>query len=943
MKASVGVKRLLMYALILLCILFIGFLAYFFARNDEQITFTVEEGTVLYLNVGEEDLKLPILHEEPHADTTITVSVSDSEILLYSEATLTFKAIKGGMASVTITPSNKDFGPYRFDVMVGEGSVSNPWYVSSALQLAKIGGSGENAWELTDSYEMINDINLANYYTTENPYFTPIGTRANSFAGNFNGNGFTIDNLKINTELSEVGFFGAVSAYGNVEGIKFDNLEIVSNGSYSSVGSVAGVNFGTVSRVIVNGKINSTQASSVGGIVGTNDYSVASATVASASATIDFSGAFDYVGGVVGANNAGIIFNTKADININATSLTGYFGGIVGRNIANTLGQYSYTRPVVKNSYAIIDSTNVVGNCGVIVGNNTEKSNPYFEVNKYVSNYGYSSSITVACADGKTPIESEMKIVAKDELQSDTLFAGWDFENAWQMVVYPEINIENPAGYHGEYIPGSAYTNEAEVKNAMKAMINNPNANTTFTINTGNTIEIDCYELKNNTLWTPVGTDEAPFNNKLIVEEGTTLIFKNIKFADSSQEVGFFGTMQDGLVKNVTFKDIKANGKENGKIAGGIVCRMINSTLEKCIVDGASLTNYETAGLIAGTLNNCTVKDCKVALTNVDLENLLDNSYANVLYYGGVAGTSYNSNISNCSVDMANIKSTVDGVVYAGGIIGNAVHTSVSYCTNLGLNIVSQQSNGYYGGLIGATTGKTVIEKSYNLGKIEASASGSSQAGGLVGNNASEAVVKTSFSKTPKVQAKNVGGLVAYNSGTITECYSDGEYIGYDIGGLASINAGTIYNCYTLASIVGIGNKNNAAAGLVAFLPESGNVKLCFSTATISGDDCKCFAETSARIRYTGFENFFDNLLGGYAPGSLTDCVVINYGSATVQNKLIFGSQKSWVECTDDDCRGLTANNPFEIAGFTTKAINIWTYPIGEYPTLTNCITEPVA
>lgn len=944
MKASVGVKRLLMYALILLCILFVGFLAYFFARNDEQITFTIEEGSVIYKNKGDE-FALPIVHEDAHSDTTISVTITNAEVLIYSEPTATFKAMSGGMASVTITPSNDDFGPYRFDIMVGDGSVSNPWYVSDAISLANIGRStDEGAWLITDSYEMINDINLENSYTEEKPYFEPIGTKANPFAGNFNGNGYVIENLKINGDYAQVGLFGVVSAYGNVEGVRLENFEIVSNGLDASVGSIAGINYGTVSRIIAKGTINSAQASVVGGIVGINDYATGSATVSNVSATVDFSGTYSYLGGVVGMNNAGVLFNTKAYINVDITSLTNYFGGVLGENNANTLGEYGYTRPIVKNNYAIIETTNTTQNSGIIIGKNNETANSYVETNKYVSNYGYSASITALCANGKTANDSEMKAVSKDELQSDALFVGWDFNGAWEMVVYPEINIEAPADYHGEYIPGSALTNENDVKNALNTMFSNPNSNVTYTINTGNTIEIDCYELKSNNPWTPIGTAEQPFNCKLIVENGTTLIFKNIQFADGAEYVGFFGVMQDAYVSNITFKDIKANGVETGKVAGGIVNQMINSTLDKCVVDGVMLKNYEVAGFIAGTTNNSSIKNCSVVLTNLDLENAIYNTFALNIYYGGIAGTTYNSTVSNCSVDMAIIKSDIANAnAYIGGIVGNISNSTISYGSNIGLNINSSQAFGYYGGIAGATTGKSVVEKSYNLGKIEISANNYSEAGGLVGNNSAESTVRTSFSKTPKVQAKNVGGLVAYNSGVITECYSDGEYIGYDIGGLASTNVGSIYNCYTLASVVGIGTSENAAAGLVAFLPKGGNVTLCFSTATISGDDCKRFAETSARIRYTGFENFFDKLLGGYEPGSLNNCVVVNYGDAVVQNKLIFGSNNSWKECTDDDCRGLTGNNPFEQAEFNTKAIGIWSYPIGEYPTLVNCVTEPVA
>ena len=221
-----------------------------------------------------------------------------------------------------------------------------------------------------------------------------------------------------------------------------------------------------------------------------------------------------------------------------------------------------------------------------------------------------------------------------------------------------------------------------------------------------------------------------------------------------------------------------------------------------------------------------------------------------------------------------------------------------------------------------------MIELCYSLAKIEASTAGSSYAGGLVGTTSNETTVKTSFSDTSKVQAVYVGGLVSDNSGLISECYSKGEYTGYDVGGLAYKNKNEIINCYTVASVVGIGNKKNVVAGIVAYLPEGGNVKYCFSSASISGtDDCLKFAETSARIRYTDFVNWFDVKLGAYEPGTLTNCIVINYGEAVVQSNFLFFGKNDFVEYSEDDILGMGQNKPFEDAGFTTQSGDVWEYP----------------
>ena len=66
-KASTGVKRLLVYGIVILCILFVGFLTYYFAKNGEKITYNLEEGVVVYMNKGEQ-MALPIVHEDADKD-----------------------------------------------------------------------------------------------------------------------------------------------------------------------------------------------------------------------------------------------------------------------------------------------------------------------------------------------------------------------------------------------------------------------------------------------------------------------------------------------------------------------------------------------------------------------------------------------------------------------------------------------------------------------------------------------------------------------------------------------------------------------------------------------------------------------------------------------------------------------------------------------------------
>ncbi len=77
----------------------------------------------------------------------------------------------------------------------------------------------------------------------------------------------------------------------------------------------------------------------------------------------------------------------------------------------------------------------------------------------------------------------------------------------------------------------------------------------------------------------------------------------------------------------------------------------------------------------------------------------------------------------------------------------------------------------------------------------------------------------------------NVGGLVGYNHGTISNCYATNEASGsYEVGGLVAANAGTISNCYVNRS-VSVGNY--CIGGLVG--DNSGTITSCYSTSNVPG------------------------------------------------------------------------------------------------------------
>lgn len=77
--------------------------------------------------------------------------------------------------------------------MTGDGTKNNPYKISSARELKKI---GEN---LSAHYALCGDIEL-------NGEFTPIGSQFEPFEGVLDGQGYTVKNLKI-TETAQYAVF----------------------------------------------------------------------------------------------------------------------------------------------------------------------------------------------------------------------------------------------------------------------------------------------------------------------------------------------------------------------------------------------------------------------------------------------------------------------------------------------------------------------------------------------------------------------------------------------------------------------------------------------------------------------------------------------------------------------------------------------------------------
>ena len=158
------------------------------------------------------------------------------------------------------------------------------------------------------------------------------------FSAIFDGNGYTISNLRINDDTrSNVGLFRSTSETTIIKNVGL--LDVAVEGD-TNVGALSGRSVGNIINSYVTGTV--VGAKNVGGLVGQNNGQIISSFVNTA-----VEGSVNYIGGLVGVNN-GVIENTYTGGSVTSGGLLDppAVGGLVGDNGGS-----------IKNSYTISVAT----------------------------------------------------------------------------------------------------------------------------------------------------------------------------------------------------------------------------------------------------------------------------------------------------------------------------------------------------------------------------------------------------------------------------------------------------------------------------------------------------------------------------------------------------------------------------------------------------------
>lgn len=175
----------------------------------------------------------------------------------------------------------------------GSGTKEDPYLADYAEALELV------SYEPAGCYKLAAEIDL------EGRAFTPIGNSSVPFTGRCDGDGHTVKNLRINTTLTAVGFFGTTDS-AEIRNLRLESAEVKTSMSYAGLlaGNMKG---GRITACCASGKVSA--KTHVGVLAGCADgdisdsYVMGSVTSTSGSA---------YAGGAVGYYAAGTMKNCYA-------------------------------------------------------------------------------------------------------------------------------------------------------------------------------------------------------------------------------------------------------------------------------------------------------------------------------------------------------------------------------------------------------------------------------------------------------------------------------------------------------------------------------------------------------------------------------------------------------------------------------------------------------
>ncbi|WP_188459651.1 beta strand repeat-containing protein, partial [Psychroflexus planctonicus] len=573
----------------------------------------------------------------------------------------------------------------------GTGLSGDPYLITSLENLLWI---AENPSSWSAFFEQTANIDAASTEFwgcegTNGGWVVIANATSDTFSGIYNGGGFTIENLFINSNQSNVGLFG------NLSGEVFDlNLTNFSISADSTIGVLAGTlqTNAVVNTIYVNqGTITSTATgiSNLGGVIG----EVEGGLIRTCFSTATLSGNQN-VGGFVGLVSGGEINNSYARGNVSGVTNTGGFAG-------------SITGSLIDKSYA----------ANTVTASDTNE-NPAGFANQtgtnLITNSFYDSDVTSidnSDATGET--------TANMTQESIFITAGWDFvcetdngtEDIWNIDATKNNGYPNFDGIENLFIEAIEPEGDGSTLNPylITSLANlywititpsswDANFEQINDIDALPTAEWGC----NNEGWIPIGVNDAA--NFTGVYEGGGFEINGLTINANIPNAGFFDTLA-GEVNNLRF------------------------------VNASFVGEFTNAGVLAAQI----IGGANIFGVYVFESNQLEVPFEifepspPVCNMGGLVGLMNDGTVSQ-SYANANLRNSIG---FTGGLLGKMdggfINNSYSRAA---ITVASESVGGFVGQISAGTIDKAYTTSDINLFDNNGNAAGfANQTGGTITNS----------------------------------------------------------------------------------------------------------------------------------------------------------------------------------------------------------------
>lgn len=696
-------------------------------------------------------------------------------------------------ASTTFTMPEKDVvlrAVYRGVYSGGAGTVDEPYLIADTRDLLDLAANSD---DYNKYFRLAADIDLAGelFASAVIAPDTDSGTydfKGVPFVGVFDGNGYAISNLSIDTAGANSGYLGLFGYLSGtnaaVTNLRLVDIHIVGGYGSCHIGGLCSWNEdGFLGACSVNGSVGGGGDSYVlGGVVGFNDGGVVD--------QCQFAGSvegYHFLGGICGNNYGGSIEYSCADAEVIGSG--DYIGGVCGKNRNGEIAHCYATGSVDGNS-------SVGGLCGY---NEQAAITKCYSASEVDYNYaphgglcGYNENGSVSGSFWDTQVSGELsssggtgKTTAEMQLETTFASAGWDFlgesvngtNDVWTMTSYPDLlwrlethllSVENGTG------GGSYFASQS-----TRLVANPASAGYVFS-----RWIVEPVEYTNNFI------DIAAISTTFVMPDEDV----DVRAVYHGIYSGGSGTQNDPLLigSKQDLLDLVANTDD----------------YDRCL---KLTTNIDLAGETFST--------AVLAPDTNSAPGFQGTSFAGVFDGNGYV-------VSNLTINTEGANNNYLGLF--GQISGSNAMVADIRLQNVQISAGSNSQ--LIGGLCGYSAGGTI-----NKCFVDGTVGGYASIGGLCGYNMAGLINESGSDALVDSSGGDVGGLCGYNHrGDLLNCFATGAVTGNSrIGGLCGYNEqGSIFKCYSIGLITSVSSPYGGLCGY----NENGSVADCFWDTETSGE-----------------------------------------------------------------------------------------------------------